>query len=443
MTKAMKIAIVDDEQDMRQSISQWLTLSGYDTESFASAEEALRTVGADWPGIVVSDIRMPGMDGMALLKRLMALDAGLPVVMITGHGDVPMAVEAMHLGAFDFLEKPFDPERMTDLAKRATQARRLTLDARALRHELSAGGQIMERFIGQSPAMERLREDILDLAQTDGHVLIDGETGTGKTLAAHALHAVSTRASKPFVVLACAGHDDADLARRLFDGEPEAGVMPAVVQARGGTLVLEDIEALSAQMQARLLGVINDQGTPPEVRIVAVSNLQEQGKTSEDALRPDLFYRLGAMRITLPPLRARGEDILQLFSRLAQQFSEEYGCEAADLTAQEAAQLLQAPWPGNVRQLINVAERAVLQNRRGTGTIASLLMAESDSPEPVMTTEGKPLKEYVEAFERTLIDNTMRRHKGSIAAVMDELCLPRRTLNEKMAKYGLQRSDYL
>ena len=443
MTKAMKIAIVDDEQDMRQSISQWLTLSGYDTESFASAEEALRTVGADWPGIVVSDIRMPGMDGMALLKRLMALDAGLPVVMITGHGDVPMAVEAMHLGAFDFLEKPFDPERMTDLAKRATQARRLTLDARALRHELSAGGQIMERFIGQSPAMERLREDILDLAQTDGHVLIDGETGTGKTLAAHALHAVSTRASKPFVVLACAGHGDADLARRLFDGEPEAGVMPAVVQARGGTLVLEDIEALSAQMQARLLGVINDQGTPPEVRIVAVSNLQEQGKTSEDALRPDLFYRLGAMRITLPPLRARGEDILQLFSRLAQQFSEEYGCEAADLTAQEAAQLLQAPWPGNVRQLINVAERAVLQNRRGTGTIASLLMAESDSPEPVMTTEGKPLKEYVEAFERTLIDNTMRRHKGSIAAVMDELCLPRRTLNEKMAKYGLQRSDYL
>ncbi len=443
MTKAMKIAIVDDEQDMRQSISQWLTLSGYDTESFSSAEDALRTVGADWPGIVVSDIRMPGMDGMALLKRLMALDAGLPVVMITGHGDVPMAVEAMHLGAFDFLEKPFDPERMTDLAKRATQARRLTLDARALRRELSAGGQIMERFIGQSPAMERLREDILDLAQTDGHVLIDGETGTGKTLAAHALHAVSTRASKPFVVLACAGHDDADLARRLFDGAPEVGAMPAVVQARGGTLVLEDIEALSAQMQARLLGFINDQGTPPELRIVAVSNLQEQGKTSEDALRPDLFYRLGAMRITLPPLRARGEDILQLFSRLAQQFSEEYGCAAAELTAQEAAQLLQAPWPGNVRQLINVAERAVLQNRRGTGTIASLLMAESDSPEPVMTAEGKPLKEYVEAFERTLIDNTMRRHRGSIAAVMDELCLPRRTLNEKMAKYGLQRSDYL
>ena len=174
-----------------------------------------------------------------------------------------------------------------------------------------------------------------------------------------------------------------------------------------------------------------------------MSNLQEQGKTSEDVLRPDLFYRLAAMRITLPPLRQRGEDILQLFTRFTEQFADEYGCEAPQVGAQEAAQLLQAPWPGNVRQLINVAERAVLQSRRGSGTIASLLMAESEAVEPVMTTEGKPLKEYVEAFERMLIDNTMRRHRGSISSVMDELCLPRRTLNEKMAKYGLQRSDYL
>ena len=443
MAKAMKIAIIDDEQDMRQSISQWLALSGYDTETFPSAEDALKGIGNDYPGVVVSDIRMPGMDGMALLKRLMSQDSALPVIMITGHGDVPMAVEAMRVGAFDFLEKPFDPERMTELAKRATQRRRLVLDARALRRELSDGGQIVQKLVGQSPAMERLREDILDLGQADGHVLIDGETGTGKTLVAHALHAVGSRAARPFMVIACAAYSEDDLARRLFDGDPEAGLMPAVEQARGGSLCLEDVEALSPQLQARLLTFINEQGTPAETRIVAVSNLQEQGKTSEDALRPDLFYRLAAMRITVPPLRARGEDILQLFTRFTQQFAEEYGCDAPEVTAQEAAQLLQAPWPGNVRQLINVAERAVLQNRRGSGTISSLLMAESDASEPVMTTEGKPLKEYVEAFERMLIDNTMRRHKGSIAAVMDELCLPRRTLNEKMAKYGLSRSDYL
>ncbi|MEM1432069.1 MAG: sigma-54 dependent transcriptional regulator [Pseudomonadota bacterium] len=443
MAKAMKIAIIDDEQDMRQSISQWLALSGYDTETFPSAEDALKGIGSDYPGVVVSDIRMPGMDGMALLKRLMSQDSALPVIMITGHGDVPMAVEAMRVGAFDFLEKPFDPERMTELAKRATQRRRLVLDARALRRELSDGGQIVQKLIGKSPPMERLREDILDLGQADGHVLIDGETGTGKTLAAHALHAVGSRAARPFVVIANAAYAEEELAKRLFEGDPEAGIMPAVEQARGGTLCLEDVEALSPQLQARLLTFINEQGTPAETRIVAVSNLQEQGKTSEDALRPDLFYRLAAMRITVPPLRSRGEDILQLFTRFTQQFAEEYGCDAPEVTAQEAAQLLQAPWPGNVRQLINVAERAVLQNRRGSGTIASLLMAESDAVEPVMTTEGKPLKEYVEAFERMLIDNTMRRHKGSISAVMDELCLPRRTLNEKMAKYGLQRADYI
>ena len=160
-------------------------------------------------------------------------------------------------------------------------------------------------------------------------------------------------------------------------------------------------------------------------------------------MRPDLYYRLAALKITLPPLRARGEDILTLFTRLTEQFAEEYGCDAPEVTAQEAAQLLQAPWPGNVRQLVNVAERAVLQNRRGTGSIASLLMPEEEQGAPAMTTEGKPLKEYVEAFERMLIDNTMRRHKGSIVNVMEELCLPRRTLNEKMAKYGLTRSDYV
>ncbi|MGB1389227.1 MAG: sigma-54-dependent Fis family transcriptional regulator, partial [Paracoccaceae bacterium] len=199
MAQAMKIAIVDDERDMRQSISQWLALSGYDTETFASAEDALKVLGPDYPGIVISDIRMPGMDGMQFLKKLMGSDSALPVIMITGHGDVPMAVEAMRVGAYDFLEKPFNPDRMSELAKKAANARRLTLDNRALRKELSDGSQLIKKLIGSSPVMERLKEDILDLGQADGHVLIDGETGTGKTLVAHALHAVGSRAGKKFV----------------------------------------------------------------------------------------------------------------------------------------------------------------------------------------------------------------------------------------------------
>ena len=444
MSKTMKVAIVDDEKDMRQSISQWLALSGFDTESFASAEEALKGLTADYPGIVVSDIRMPGMDGMQFLRKLKSVDSTLPVIMITGHGDVPMAVEAMRIGAFDFLEKPFNPDRMTELAKKASSARRLVLDNRALRRELSDGSALMNKLIGSSPVMERLKEDILDLGQADGHVQIEGETGTGKTLVAHALHAVGARASKKFVLISCSAYDEERLGERLFGPAGEDDPIPALEEARGGTLVLEDIEALSSAMQARLLTAINDQGTPAETRIVAICNLQDEGKTCESVLRPDLYYRLAALRIIVPPLRQRGEDILSLFTRLSEQFADEYGCDAPEVSAQEAAQLLQAPWPGNVRQLINVAERAVLQNRRGSGSIASLLMTDGDEQsDQAMTTEGKPLKEFVEAFERMLIDNTMRRHKGSIVAVMDELCLPRRTLNEKMAKYGLQRSDYL
>jgi DNA-binding NtrC family response regulator len=301
----------------------------------------------------------------------------------------------------------------------------------------------MRKLIGASPVMERLREDILDLGQADGHVLIDGETGTGKTLVAHALHAVGPRAGRRFVTVSCAAYVEDVLAERLFGPVSQGASLPMIEEARGGTLCLEDIEALSQPLQARLLTFINEQGAPPETRIIAICNEHAPDKTVEDALRPDLFFRLAALKITLPPLRARGEDILTLFARLSEQFAEEYGCDAPQVTAQEAAQLLQAPWPGNVRQLVNIAERAVLQNRRGSGSITSLLMSDNETAGPAMTTEGKPLKDYVDAFERMLIDNTMRRHRGSIVAVMEELCLPRRTLNEKMAKYGLSRADYV
>lgn len=440
----MKIAIVDDERDMRQSISQWLALSGYDTQSFANATDALAAIDSDFPGIVISDIKMPGLDGIQFLRKLMGQDSTLPVILITGHGDVPMAVEAMRLGAFDFLEKPFDPDRMSALAKKASNARRLTLDNRALRRELSDANLLMKKLMGKSTAMVRLREEILDIAQADGHVLIDGETGTGKSLVAHALHAAGTRAGRKFVLIPCGALEEQVLMRRLFGPVlPEEYFPPALEEARGGTLVLEDIETLPETVQARLVSTINQDGSLSETRIIAISNLQEAGKTLKDNLRQDLYYRLDALSITLPPLRQRGDDILDMFNRLCESFAEDYGCAPPGVSAQEAAQLLQAPWPGNVRQLINLAERAVLQSRRGQGKISSLLMSDANEMTSVVTTEGKPLKEYVEAFEKMLIDNTMRRHKGSIAKVMDELLLPRRTLNEKMQKYSLQRSDYL
>ena len=443
MPEQMTIAIVDDEQDMRESISQWLTLSGYRTTTFTNAEDALRNLDSDFRGIIISDIRMPGMDGISFLRRLQSMDNQLPVIMITGHGDVAMAVEAMQIGAYDFLEKPFDPESMAELTKKAVRTRRLALDNRTLRRELSDGTVLLRKLMGSSPLMERLREDILDLAQADGHILVSGETGTGKSLIAQALHACGPRQGKKFITMNCAAFTEEELARRLF-GPIEEG-KPAIEASLGGTLCLEDIESLPDLIQARLIGVLADHDHGPTrsvLRVIAISNAPDPNASLENSIRQDLYFRLAAMHIIPPALRQQGEDILNLFNHYLEIFAGEYGCEGPEISAHDAAQLLQAPWPGNIRQLINLAERAVLQHRRGSYHIVNLLMDDTSEPTPEVITEGKPLKEYVDAFERMLIDKTMRRHKGSIQSVMEELNLPRRTLNEKMTKYGLTRSNY-
>jgi DNA-binding NtrC family response regulator len=448
MTANCRVAIIDDEVDMRESVAQWLQLSGFAPLSFEAAEPALKTLAPDFTGVVISDIRMPGMDGMALLRRLQSVDPGLPVILMTGHGDVPMAVEAMRIGAFDFVEKPFDPDRLAELCRRASEARVRTLETRALRRELSDGTVLMRRLMGASPAIERLRETILDVAQADGHVLILGETGTGKSLIARALHACGSRAGKPMVTLNCASVPPETIEPMLFGG-PDWPEKPLIEQADGGALCLEDVEALPPSVQARLLETINDADPanpsqrPLNLRIIAVSSRLEASPPQPEVLRSDLYFRLAGLIVEAPPLRSRGEDILSLFSHFTVQFAEEYGCEPPTLSAGDAANLVQAPWPGNIRQLINLAERAVLQARRGDSNISALLIDDGFQAPAMSIDAEKPLKEHVDAFEKMLIDHALRRNQGSVAAVMTELALPRRTLNEKMAKYGLNRQDYL
>ncbi|MFT3973886.1 MAG: sigma-54 dependent transcriptional regulator [Amaricoccus sp.] len=447
MSEKSKVAIIDDEADMRESVSQWLELSGFETVTFEAAEPALKVIGPDFPGVVITDIRMPGMDGMALLRRLQSVDPGLPVILMTGHGDVPMAVEAMRIGCYDFMEKPFDPDRLADLCQKGGEARARTLETRALRRELSDGNVVMRRLMGSSPLIERLRETILDVAQADGHVLILGETGTGKSLIAKALHASGPRGGKPFITLNCASIAP-DLIEPILFGGPDWPEKPFIDQAEGGTLCLEDIEALPASAQARLLDAINANdtvtgGARHNVRITAVSSRLANGTPPAEVLRDDLYFRLAGLVIEAPPLRSRGEDILTLFSHFTVQFAEEYGCEPPTLGAGDAANLVQAPWPGNIRQLINLAERAVLQARRGESNISALLIDDGFQAPAIALDAEKPLKEHVDAFEKMLIDHALRRNSGNVSAVMAELALPRRTLNEKMAKYGLSRQDYL
>ncbi len=439
----MKVAIIDDERDMRLSISQWLALSGYEPESFASAEDALGSIGSNYPGVIISDIKMPGMDGMQLLKKLMGQDSGLPVILITGHGDVPMAVEAMRLGAFNFLEKPFEPEDLTQLIKSAAQKRRFTLESRELRQELSDGTKIIKKLAGLSKIMLKLKEDILDYSQSDAFVLIEGETGSGKTLVAHALHAVSQNMARAIITVHCSAYDEATLSRRLFGPiEEKDEFLPAFEEAKGGTLILEDIETITTELQGKLLDKLVALENSLETRLITISN-HSSPTFAKKILRDDLYFRLSSLKISVPPLRKRGNDIVDLFSQYALSFSEEYGCSPPLLTSEQSSQLMQAPWQGNVRQLINIAEQIVIQSRRGELNLSSLLMTSEATMDNAITSDGKPLKVYVEAFEKSLIENTMRKHKGSINKVMDELLIPRRTLNEKMAKYSLNRSNYL
>lgn len=445
----IQIAIVDDERDMRESIAQWLGLSGYQTQTYASAPEALKDINADFTGIVISDIKMPQMDGISFLRRLQKIDRQLPVILITGHGDVAMAVQAMQIGAYDFLEKPFDPKRMADLTKRAVLTRRLTLENRILRRELSDGTVLLRKMIGSSTAMQQLREDILDLAQADGHALITGEIGTGKRLIAHALHACGSRQGRKFIVLNCAAYTEDELQKRLF-GQEDIDKPSLLESAVDGTLCLEDVDAIDSAIQTRLLAKLTEytQQDRNQLRIIAIQNdTGEMDKSADEQAKHDLYYRFASMHITPPPLRHRGEDILDLFNHYLERFADDYGCKRPEINAEDAAKLLQAPWPGNIRQLINLAERTVLQSRRGAYSIKKILSdgsADSDTISQGGTEQDiKPLKEHVEAFERMLIDNMMRQHKGSIQAVMRDLSLPRRTLNEKMAKYGLSRSNYV
>jgi DNA-binding NtrC family response regulator len=439
-----KVAIIDDEADMRTSVAQWLALSDFDALTFDGAEAALKALGADFPGIVVSDIRMPGIDGMGLLRKLQSVDPGLPVILMTGHGDVPMAVEAMRIGAYDFIEKPFEPDRLAELCRKASDLRNRTLETRALRRELSDGNIMIRRLMGDSPALAKLRDTIVDVAQADGNVLIVGETGTGKSLIARAIHACGPKASRPMVTLNCAAIPAEQIEEVLFGG-PERAERPLVEQADGGTLCLEDVDALSEGVQARLLDAINAadpaSDKPSQFRIVSISS--RLTPSGGGGMRDDLFFRLAGLVIDTPPLRARGEDILTLFSHYSRQYAEEYGCDAPSLNAADAANLVQAPWPGNIRQLMNLAERAVLQARRGEEGISPLLI-DDGFPAPGFEFDAeKPLKDHVDAFEKMLIDHALRRNEGSVAAVMIELALPRRTLNEKMSKYGLSRQDYL
>ncbi|QLL12121.1 sigma-54-dependent transcriptional regulator [Pseudomonas chlororaphis] len=437
------VMLVDDEASIRTAVEQWLSLSGFEVQLFSRAEDCLARLPRDFPGVILSDVRMPGISGLELLKEVQQRDPDLPVILLTGHGDVPMAVEAMRDGAYDFLEKPFSPETLLSSLRRALDKRGLVLENRRLHEQADTREKIDSTLLGVSRALQTLRRQVVDLAALPVNVLIRGETGSGKELVARCLHDFGPRADKPFVALNCAAIPEQLFEAELFGHESGAFTgaqgkrIGKLEYADGGTLFLDEIESMPLAQQVKLLRVLQEQklerlgsnqSIAVDLRIIAATKPDLLDEARAGRFREDLAYRLNVAQLRLPPLRDRREDIPLLYEHFAHAAAERLGRGVSPLSGAQLSRLLSHDWPGNVRELANVAERQVL----GLG-----------EPEPEAIDPGQSLAAQQEAFEAQCLRAALIRHKGDIKAVLVELQLPRRTFNEKMQRHGLVREMFL
>ena len=438
------VLLVDDEEELRRSASQSLELAGFEVKCFAGAERALDLVGYGFEGIVVTDIRMPGMDGMTLMNRIRDIDADIPVILLTGHGDVQLAVRAMREGAYDFLEKPFRAQQLADTAARALDRRRLVLENRELRAAAGKRDDIEARLPGRNPRMVEFRHRLRAVATTEADVLILGDTGTGKEVAARALHDISERASHPFVPINCAALPANLIENELFGHE--AGAFPGALRprfgkfehARGGIVLLDEIGSMPLELQAKFLRVIQERtitrlgsNDPIEldVRFVATSKADLEREVAAGRFRADLFYRLNVVTLHLPPLSARREDLPLLFLQLVREAVARYRRDEMEVPQHVISEVIRREWPGNVRELRNAADRFVL----GLGLDNSAIADE---------TAGRDLAGRMADYERGVIAAALNAHRGNLKPVYEELGISRKTLYEKMQKHGLDRREH-
>ena len=439
MKPQLSVLLIEDDPHVRLGCEQAMQLAGIPVDAVATAEEAQRRLTADFPGIVVTDMRLPKADGMEVLRRCQAMDADLPVIIITGHGDVTLAVEAMRCGAYDFMQKPFSTGDLLEVVRRALEKRELVLEVEALRRRLDHRDDLEARLIGRSPQMAKVRQLILDVANAAVDVLIFGETGTGKEMVARCLHDLSGARQESYVALNCGGMADSLLDSELFGHESGAFTgaqkrrIGKVEYASGGTLFLDEVESMPMAMQIKLLRVLQErvierlgsnQLIPVSCRVVAASKedlklLSDQGK-----FRADLYYRLNVVRIELPALRERREDIPALYDQFLLQAAKRYNRPPPVLTSEHLRRLMALDWPGNIRELRNTADCHAL----GIGR---------DGAMPSVCNTSPSLTEAVENYERVLIANEFAKQDGNIARTSEVLKVARTTLHDKLKKYGL------
>ena len=443
------VLLVDDEDDLRDALAQGLELAGHNVHACKSGDTVLDHVSRNFYGLLVTDIRMPNTDGLQLMRAALDIDPALPVVLITGHGDVPLAVEAMRAGAYDFMEKPFPVSRLTDTVSRALRTRRLVLENRVLREALDHEIGLTARIVGRSPAMQRLRSEVEALAEADVDVLVLGETGSGKEVVARALHDESPRHDGPFVAINCGALPTQIIESELFGHESGAFTgaskqrIGKLEHANGGTVFLDEIESMPLDLQVKLLRVIegrsierlgSNASIPLDVRFVAATKVDLDEASEKGAFRQDLYYRLNVVTLNLPPLRDRKDDLPILFHHLAREARARFRREIPDLTPELVAALMAHEWPGNVRELRNVADRFVLGLSLG-------LAEEIDDPQR-FPADGT-LAERVAAYERSLLASELKRQGGSLKATYEKLGLSRKALYEKMKRHGLDKETAL
>ncbi|MFL6661280.1 MAG: sigma-54-dependent transcriptional regulator [Rhizobacter sp.] len=442
----VRILFVEDEEDVRMASTQTLELAGFGVDGYATVEQAARHIVPGAPIVVLCDVKLPGMNGVDWQRHIHEVDPHLPVILVTGHGDIAMAVAAIRAGAYDFVEKPFPAEYLVTVVRRAAEKRALTLQVQALREELDNWHGIQSVLIGRSAQMEAVRRAVLTLAATSADVVIYGETGTGKDLVARCLHDHSSRRSARFVPLNCGGLPEGLAESELFGHEVGAftgavrGRIGKFEHAHHGTLFLDEIESMPLAVQVKLLRALQERsiervGTntpvPVDCRIIAASKDDLKALSDKRLFRADLYYRIGVAFIMLPPLRERREDIPLLFEHFMLLAARRYERSAPMLTSSQLAELMTYSWPGNVRELRNVADRLVLgvlgDRFDLTGTAERMPMA---------------LPEQIEQFERAVIADALQRNHGEIAAAAKSLQIPKQTLYDKLRRLRLQAEEF-
>jgi two-component system, NtrC family, C4-dicarboxylate transport response regulator DctD len=443
MLASNTIVLIDDEPDILEALGETFMLEGYDVITERDAEAALRHLGMEFGGVVVTDLRMPKLDGFALLQRLQRIDARIPLIIITGHGDVQKAVEAMRLGAFDFVPKPVDPDYLLAMTDRAIETRRIVLENRR-RAANASPKRIDEVIIGRSRAVRDLRMQVLAIADADVDTLIHGETGTGKELVARCLHDFGPRSTAPFIALNCGALPADTIASELFGHE--AGAFTGAVKRRIGKLehanrgivFLDEIESLPLPLQTQFLRTLQERvierlgsNEPISVdfRVVAATKVDLRQAADEGRFREDLFYRLNVAEVHVPPLRKRLDDVALLFRYFVERSASLRGREPPAIAPSFLAQLAADPWRGNVRELRNRAERFALSLPEQTGMATW-----------VATTAVKEeaLADQLEGFERAAILRAIHEAKGNISATARILGMPRKRLYLRMHKLGIE-----